>query len=263
MKTVVITGSTRGIGYGLAEAFLDLGCKVLVNGRSPDSVDQAIAKLGAQYDPACIHGQAGDVASLTQMEALWQTAVTRFGQVDIWINNAGLNHPYESLWKLEPEAMEKVVNANILGTMIGSKVAIQGMLVQGHGQLFNMEGAGSNGKVRPGMSVYSASKAAVTLLSNALIKETEGTAVQVGTISPGMVVTDLLMEPLTQDPAMMEKNRRIFNILTDRVETIAPFLAQQMLASDKTGTRIKWLTTTKIMWRFLTAPISKRDPFAE
>lgn len=261
MKTVVITGSTRGIGYGLAEAFLDFGCNVAVNGRSPSSVEQTITKLAGQHDPARIQGLAGDVASLAQMEALWQTAVARFGQVDIWINNAGLGHPFEPMWQLEPEAMEKVVNANILGTMIGSKVAIQGMLAQGHGQLFNMEGAGSNGKVRPGMSVYSASKAAVTLLSDALIKETAGTAVQVGTISPGMVVTDLLMDPLTKDPAMMEKNRRIFNILTDRVETIAPFLAEKMLASAKTGAQIKWLTTPKIMWRFLTARFIKRDPF--
>jgi hypothetical protein len=85
----------------------------------------------------------------------------------------------------------------------------------------------------------------------------------VGTISPGMVVTDLLMDPLTQNPETLEKNRRIFNILTDRVETIAPFLARQMLDSRKTGARIKWLTTPKILWRFLTAPFSKRDPFHE
>ncbi len=261
MKTVVITGSTRGIGYGLAEAFLELGCNVVVNGRSPAGVEQAIKKLTAQYQPERISGRAGDAASLGQMGALWQTAVTRFGQVDIWVNNAGLNHPYVPMWELEPEAMAKVVNANILGTMIGSKVAIQGMMAQGRGQLFNMEGAGSNGKVRPGMSVYSASKAAVHLLSDALIKETEGTAVQVGTLSPGMVVTDLLLEPMAQNPGMLEKNRRIFNMFTDRVETVAPFLARQALASVKTGARIKWLTTPKILWRFLTSPFSNRDPF--
>lgn len=260
MKTIVITGSTRGIGFGLAEAFLDLGCVVVVNGRSPTSVDQAIQRLTARHETDRILGFAADVADLAQVEALWATAVARFGQVDIWINNAGLGHDLQPMWELPLARIKTIVDTNILGLMIGSRVAIRGMLEQGVGQLYNMEGAGSNGHVRKGMSVYATSKAAVHLFSEALVKETEGTAVQVGTISPGMVVTDMLLDPLKNDPDSLTRNRRIFNIISDTPQTVAPFLARKMLENKKSGTNIQWLTRPKLIWRFLASPFSKRNP---
>jgi NAD(P)-dependent dehydrogenase (short-subunit alcohol dehydrogenase family) len=263
MKNVVVTGSTRGIGYGLADAFLDLGCRVVVNGRSPANVEQAVKKLSAKHGADRLHGAAADMADLAQVEALWETAVSRFGQVDIWINNAGLGHDMLPMWELPPERVKAIVDANILGLMYGSRVAIRGMLAQGHGQLYNMEGAGSNGHVRNGMSVYSTSKAAVHLLSQALIQEVGGTAVQVGTLSPGMVVTDLLLDPMKTDPEIFARSRKIFNILSDRVETVTPFLAQKILGNDQNGAKIQWLTRPKMIWRFLTSPFSKRDPFGD
>jgi NAD(P)-dependent dehydrogenase (short-subunit alcohol dehydrogenase family) len=263
MKSIVITGSTRGIGYGLANAFLDLGCGVVVNGRSSSSVEEACQQLAAKHGPERLHGFAADVADLAQVEALWETAVARFGQVDIWINNAGLGHDMLPMWELPPERVKTIVDTNILGLMYGSRVAIRGMLAQGHGQLYNMEGAGSNGHVRNGMSIYSTSKAAVHLFSQALIQETEGTAVQVGTIGPGMIVTDLLLNPMDADPEIFARSRRIFNILSDRVETVTPFLARKILENDEGGAKIRWLTRPKMIWRFLTAPFSKRNPFGD
>lgn len=263
MQSIVITGSTRGIGYGLAEAFLDLGCNVAVNGRSQSSVDKACQQLAVKHGQERLLGFAADVADLGQVEALWQTAVDRFDKIDIWINNAGLGHDLLPMWELPPERIRTIVDGNILGVMHGSRVAVRGMLAQRFGQLYNMQGAGSNGHVRQGMSVYASSKAAVRLLTQALVNETKETAVQVGFLSPGMVVTDLLLDPLAADPASFERSRRIFNILSDRAETVAPFLAQKMLTNDKTGVKIKWLTRPKIFWRFLSAPFNKRDPFGE
>lgn len=260
MKIVVITGSTRGIGFGLADAFLDLGCAVVVNGRSQTSVDQAVQRLAARHDPDRFLGFAADVADLAQVEAMWSAAIDRFGQVDIWVNNAGLSHDLQPMWELEPARIKTIVDTNIWGLMIGSRVAIRGMLEQGFGQLYNMEGAGSNGHVRNGMSVYATSKAAVHLFSQALVQETEGTAVQVGTLSPGMVVTDMLLDPLKNDPEILTRNRRIFNILSDTPQTVAPFLARKMLENNRSGAKIKWLSRPKLVWRFLTAPFSKRNP---
>lgn len=263
MINVVVTGSTRGIGYGLADAFLELGCRVVVNGRSSSSVDQVVEKLAVKYGADRLHGFAADMADLSQVEALWATAVSQFGQVDIWINNAGLGHDMLPMWQLPPERIKTIVDTNILGLMYGSRVAIQGMLAQGHGQLYNMEGAGSNGHVRNGMSVYATSKAAVHLFSQALIQETVGTAVQVGTISPGMVVTDLLLDPMQADPEIFARSQRIFNILSDRVETVTPYLARKILENDKPGAHIQWLTRPKIIWRFLSAPFGKRNPMGD
>lgn len=261
MKSIIITGSTRGIGLGLADAFLARGQAVTVNGRTPQSVQTALETLAKKHGRDCLHGFAADVSDLSQMEALWTSAQNRFGTVDIWINNAGLGHDMKPMWELSPEAVQDVVNANILGTLNGSRVAIQRMQKQGHGQLYNMLGHGSRGKTRPGMTVYGTSKAAVKYLTDALIEEAGDTAVHICTLSPGMVITEMITDRFEADPAVAERAKRVMNILADRVETVAPWLADQILADNKTGTHIRWLTPPKIMWRFLTAPFQKRDLF--
>ena len=89
MKCVVITGSTRGIGFGLAREFLRRGRRVLVCGRNAETTEKAVLAL-AEYG-AEVFGQACDVTQLEQVQALWDAATARFGKVDIWINNAGLS----------------------------------------------------------------------------------------------------------------------------------------------------------------------------
>jgi NAD(P)-dependent dehydrogenase (short-subunit alcohol dehydrogenase family) len=263
MKKIVITGSSRGIGFGLADAFLGLGCAVTVSGRYPHSVGEAVERLKASHSDDAIHGFPCDVSRLEQVEDLWRSATTRFGGVDIWINNAGIGHAMLPLWELPPDETAAVVAANLNGVIYGSRVAIQGMIAQGQGQLYNMLGHGSKGRVRDGMSVYGATKAAVKNLSLAMIGETRDTPVQVGTLSPGMVTTALLMDRLDSDPQILERGRRIFNILTDHVETVCPWLAEKVLENDKSGCHIEWLTNKKITWRFLTAPFNRREIFGE
>lgn len=262
MKSIVITGSTRGIGYGLADAFLARGCAVTVSGRSQDSVDAAVQQLSAQHDAARICGQPCDVTQPQEVDALWRAAVSRLGRVDIWINNAGVGHDYVMLWQLPDEQVQAVVKTNLLGTLNGCRTAIVHMQEQGHGAIYNMEGFGSGGRVRPGLSVYAASKAGVRSLSQSLVAETKDLPVIVGTLSPGMVVTDLLLDPVQDDPQALAQVKRITNILGERVQTVAPWLADRVLDNEKSGAQIAWLTRRKILWRFLTAPFRKRDLFA-
>ena len=259
MKTVVITGSTRGIGYGLADEFLKRGHQVVISGRSNEGVEGAVARLSAQYGMELMLGQACDVTDFGQVQALWGAAVARFGRVDIWINNAGISHPRAPLWEQSATQIEAVVDANLLGAMYGAKVALAGMLRQGGGQLYNMEGLGSGGPVTPGLSLYGATKAGLTYLTRALIREVRDTPVYVCFLSPGMVVTDLLTEGYTN--AELERTKRVFNILADRVETVAPYLVARILTNDKQGARIVWLTKPKATWRFMTAWARKRDLF--
>ena len=131
MKIVIITGSTRGIGYGLAEEFLRLGHKVVISGRSQGSVDKAVEKLASSYDPGNIAGQPCDVTSVEQVQALWDAAVSHFGHVDIWISNAGLGNKYRPPWEQDLAAMETLVKTNVLGVMYGTSIAYKGMLSPG------------------------------------------------------------------------------------------------------------------------------------
>ena len=263
MKNVVITGSTRGIGGGLADAFLTLGCKVMVSGRTAERVKETAELLGGRHGINAVHGHPCDVTQFDQVQALWDAAVARWGRVDIWINNAGISHRQANLWGLGLDEIDGTVETNLLGTLYGCKVAIAGMLAQGGGTVYNMEGLGSAGPIVPGVSVYGASKSAVRYLTTALAKETKDTPVLVGSLSPGMVVTDLLMRSSQDDPARFQRTKKVLNVLADRVETVTPWLAERALENTKNGVTIAWLTTLKSAWRFLTAPLNKRDLFGE
>ena len=261
MKTVVITGSTRGIGFGMAREFLRRGHQVVISGRSSVSVAPAVTRLASEFDIGHLLGHPCDVRDAGQVQALWDAAVARFGRIDIWINNAALSNPRAPFHEQSIERIDAIVDANLRGVMYASRVAIQGMLAQGGGFLYNMEGLGSNGMITPGLIPYGSTKAGLSYLTAGLIKEMQDTAVKVGFLSPGMVVTDLLTEGYSAEELTQAK--RIFNILADRVETVAPFLVERILANDKHGARIAWLTTPKIAWRFMTSPFNKRDVFSE
>lgn len=259
-KTVVVTGGTRGIGLGLAKELLARGANVAICGRSQEAVDKALGELG-NADRAV--GVVADVTDEAAVSALWDAAASRFGSVDIWINNAGISTSRRFLHLADPKEMRAVVETNLLGSIVGSRVALRGFLSAGHGSLWNMEGFGSNGMTSPGMIPYGATKRAVTYLSKALLKETKGMPVEVGRLSPGIVLTDLLFGDYDGQPEQLAKAKKVFNILGDTVETVTPWLAEQVLAHKGTGGHVQWLTRRKAAARFATAGFRKRDLFAD
>ncbi len=262
-KIIVITGSTRGIGYGMADAFLARGHSVVVSGRNQNSVDKALASLLKNHPADHILGHPCEVTDLTQNESLWEAAKNGFGQIDIWINNAGIGHPLINVWEMPKEMLDSVVNINLIGVMYGSRVAVKGMIEQGFGHVYNMEGFGSTGQFRPGLSVYGTTKYALAYLTKALAKETEKTPVKVSALSPGIVTTDFLSEQYEHDPEGYKRAQRIFNILGDKPETVTPWLVDKILANEKSGARIAWLTSALVTWRFMTAGFNKRNLFEE
>jgi len=262
MKNIVITGSTRGIGFGLADEFLKAGCNVVVSGRTQASVDKAVDSLAEKHDPERILGHPCDVGQLPQVEALWEAAASRFGQIDIWINNAGLSHPSVPGWEVPPKVAEHVVSANILGTIYGTRVAVAGMLAQGMGFIYNLEGFGSNGETRQGLAIYGTTKAAITYFTKAIRKDAADIPVKFGTLRPGMVITDMVMEPMRKNPAQLDSVRPIFNIICSRVEEVVPFLARSILANEKNGAIINFMPSWKLAWRFISSLFVKRDVFS-
>jgi NAD(P)-dependent dehydrogenase (short-subunit alcohol dehydrogenase family) len=262
MKNIVITGSTRGIGYGLAEAFLARGCAVTISGRTPEKVEEVVARLSVAYGPERVQGQPCDVRHFAEVQALWDAAEARWGRVDVWVNNAGIGTAQTDFWKHEPEELAAVVQTNVLGAMYGARVALAGMLAQGSGSFYNMEGLGSgDGRRVEGLILYGTTKSALSYLSDALIAETKGSPVLVGALLPGMVATEMLTDPYRGRPEDWERAKPIFNILADRVETVAPWFAEKVLENTKHGVRFRWLTRGKAMARFLMAPVRKRDLF--
>jgi NAD(P)-dependent dehydrogenase (short-subunit alcohol dehydrogenase family) len=263
MKTVVITGSTRGIGRGLAENFLARGCRVMVSGRQQALVDEVVAELATGHGGDNVKGKACEITEVEQLQSLWDEAINGFGKVDIWINNAGISIARKPLRQTDPAAISRVVAVNLGGVLLANQVVLAGMDAQGSGQIWNMEGFGSGGQVQPGMCAYGATKRAVNYINKALQKEVKGTGVQVCTLSPGIVVTDLLVGDYDTSSPEWEKSKKIFNILGDTVATVTPFLVDGVLKADKSGAKVAWLTTGKAFRRFMGAGFNKRDLFRE
>ncbi|MGB1287380.1 MAG: SDR family NAD(P)-dependent oxidoreductase [Aggregatilineales bacterium] len=261
MKSIVITGATRGIGYGMAHEFLQRGHQVTICGRSQQSVDKAVQSLSEHHDASHIIGQPCDVSQYEDVQALWDTAIAQFNQVDIWINNAGVDTKRETLDVLDLAAIDTTLDVNLRGVFYGSRVALQGMMTQGHGMIYNMEGLGSEGRMSKGALIYGTTKYGMTYFTKALAKEMQDTPVKILLLSPGMVVTDLLLGDYEGED--LERAKRFFNILADKVETVTPWLVEQILQNDGSRERIAWLTRPKIFARFLSTPFRKRDLFSD
>ena len=264
MKTIIITGSTKGIGLGMAQEFLNRGQQVVISGRTPERVNEVMRRLGEKFIPDRILGIACDMRDYHQVQNLWEKSAGHFGVVDIWINNAGLAQAQSTFWDLDPEVIRSLVDTNLTGAMFGAKVALRGFLEQGQGAFYNMEGLGSDGRKVEGLTLYGMSKYGLSYLSRSLADEVKDTNVIVGAIRPGMVLTDLILKQYeNKRPDEWADARRIFNILAEKVETVTPYLADEILKNSKNGRIISWLTSGKILWRFATARFSKRDLFTD
>lgn len=259
---VVITGGTRGIGRGLAEEFLRRGHNVVISGRDLAATAAAVAEINACGDGEAA-GTAADVTDYGSLQALWDLAVTQFGPVDIWINNAGVTNRKVKLTDVTNAEISAVVATNLTGLLYGCKVAITGMLAAGQGKIFNMEGFGSDGLTQEGMTIYGATKRAVNYVTKSLAKEFKDSGLIIANLSPGIVVTEFLTRDLyAHDPGELDKRKKLLSLLADRVETVAPALVDGMLRLDKNGGAVRWMTPLQAVGRVIMSPFRKRDPFA-
>lgn len=267
-RVAVVTGGSRGIGAGLVKAFAEAGWEVLFSGRGEESVAGALARLPAELRPR-VQGRVCEADDRTGLERLWEAAAAR-GRVEVVLCNAGRNVPRPDFAGHEEADIREVVDTNLLGPMLAATVFLPRLEAQGGGFFYAMEGLGSQGEIMPGATLYGASKYALAYLLRALAKESRGTKVSIGALSPGMVVTDLLLARqggLAGAAGLPEGQKRVFSILADRVETVAPWLVGRILADVAAGARpgryrrFAWLTKRKAALRFATAAFVKRRVF--
>ena len=258
---VVITGSTKGIGLGMAREFLQRGHNVMISSRTPQAVDQVVAELRDAYPERNVAGRVCDVGDYGQVQNLWDRAAEILGSVDIWVNNAGVETGADLFYKQDRKTIAATINTNLTGLMYCNQIAINGMYKQGGGKIFNMEGFGSNGMVRPRVSVYGTTKSGVRYFTKAVAAELQGSPVKVCYLSPGIVITDLLVPPPEERGPGWEQSKKILNLLADTVETVTPFLVEGMLAVKEGGEAVRWLTPGKIIKRKLMSYFRKRDVF--
>ena len=268
MKTAVITGSTRGLGFEMAKRFHAAGWNLVLNGVNPQRLEQAVETLRAMPGAGAVAGYRGSVAEAGDLQALADFAKENFGTVEIWINNAGVNQPMKPIWELSQQEIDAILNIDLRGAVLGSRLAVQLMERQPEGGfLYNLEGYGSNDAMMLGLNMYGTSKRAVTHFTVALARELEerGSRVKAGRLSPGIMITDFTVNALggEQSIALPEKTKKVYNILGDYPDVVAEHLVKGMLENTKNNAHIQWLTNGKAAWRFMTAAFNKRDFFAE
>jgi NAD(P)-dependent dehydrogenase (short-subunit alcohol dehydrogenase family) len=264
---VVITGSTRGIGLGLAREFLARDHRVMISGRREDTVLRTVAELSGTCPDGMVFGHVCDVTREEDVEALWNEAARVFDSVDIWINNAGRNNPKRRVHEMALAEVEGTLRTNLVGVIYGSIVALRGMSKQGSGWIFNMEGFGSEGMIGIDQVPYGLSKYGLRYFTKALVKTVKGTPVKVGFLSPGIVTTEMAVPAREKRGVFFDQNRKFLNIIADHVETVTPWLVERILWAhgkpSANGIAIRWMTLPRAAGRFISSLFHKRTVIEE
>lgn len=267
MKTVVITGSARGLGFEMAKVFRKNNVNVVISDLNEEKLDKAKKELEEIDSSASVKYCVCNVTKSEEITNLIEFAKNEFGAIDIWINNAGVNQPEKAIWELTEQEINTVLEVDLKGAIMGSKLVMQEMEKVHKGAIYNIEGYGSNDAKMLGLSIYGTSKRAITYFTEALAKESEerNTGVIVGKLSPGIMITDFIVNALgdKEKITLSEKTKKVYNILGDYPDVVAKFLVEGMLKNTKNNAKIEWLTNKKAAWRFMTAGFNKRDFFSE
>lgn len=262
---VVITGGTKGIGLSLARLFCSKGHRVIICGRHEARLQNAIRQIRMQVPYEYqnnINGTICDVTSAPCVEQFVYFIQKTWNNqpVHAWINNAGVSaSANKPLHELEVDEIENIINVNILGLILATRAAVKLMLNQPQGgHVFNMEGAGSRGTPTANMSIYGCSKAAVSQFTRSIEQELVETKIGVHRLSPGIVITTLLVKESTPLRA-----KKIFNILAEECDVVSPFLYDCIRHTKSTGTRNSYLTPLAVIYRFATFFMRKNRFFDE
>jgi gluconate 5-dehydrogenase len=196
-RVALVSGSTRGLGFGLAASLLEAGCTVIVNGRSPQSAAAAARQLRAGKVSAAVHAVAFDVSDEEAVRAGVADAEEAAGQIGVLVNNAGLQHR-APLLDFPAAAWHDVLAVNLTGPfLLGREVAAR-MAERGAGKIINICSVNSE-LARPGISAYTAAKGGLKMLTRSMCAELAPLGIQVNAIGPGYFDTDMTA-PLVADP---------------------------------------------------------------
>ncbi|MFE6967609.1 SDR family NAD(P)-dependent oxidoreductase [Agromyces sp. NPDC057679] len=183
-RTAFISGSTQGIGFAIAHALAAEGVRVILNGRTADRVDAAVAQLRAAHPEADHTGLAADFSAPDEVERL----VDELGEVDILVNNVGLFGLAE-FESVSDEEWSRYFEVNVMSGVRLSRRLLPGMLERGWGRVLLISSE-SGVNIPADMVHYGVTKAAMIALGNGLAKRTRGTAVTVNTVLGGPTYSD-------------------------------------------------------------------------
>lgn len=227
-KTVLVTGSTSGIGETIARTFHKEGANVIFTGRREEKLDEITQELGERA-----FAQKCDLQNLNEAESLFENASKHTGNIDILICNAGINRDNLAL-RMTKDDFSTVLDVNLTSSFLLNKAAIKKMVRNKWGRIINISSIiGSIGNV--GQANYAAAKAGMNAMTKSLALETASRNITINAIAPGFIttaMTDKLSDDIKQNLLNKIPNKK-FGTPQD-IANCAIFLASD-LASYITG----------------------------
>ncbi len=185
-RTAIVTGGTKGIGRGIAEALVREGIDVCISARKQSEIDETVEAL-RRLGKGRVTGIVSDVRDYSQTSALFERTMKEFGRLDILINNAGVGQ-FASVEEMTPEDFRAILETNLFGVFYCCHEAIP-LMKQNGGYIINISSlAGTN--AHPRMAAYNASKFGLNGFSEALMQEVRHDGIKVSYIMPGSVNTE-------------------------------------------------------------------------
>ncbi len=217
-KTAVITGGATGIGFAAAKRFVEEGAFVFIFGRRQESLDAAVADLGS--NARAVNGSVSDEADL---DRLYAAVKAERGTLDIVFANAGTGSMLR-LGEITAEHISETFDTNVKGTIFTVQKALP---LMEHGGSIILTGSSAGTTGAPGMTVYSASKAAVRNLARTWAEDLKGTGIRVNVLSPGATATELAKESLSEEGQKVFASLTPLQRMADPAEigAVAAFLA--------------------------------------
>ncbi|WP_347269404.1 MULTISPECIES: 3-oxoacyl-[acyl-carrier-protein] reductase [Cyanophyceae] len=188
-KVAIVTGASRGIGRAIALALASEGADVVVNyASSSGAAEKVVEEITAKGVGSAI-AVAADVSKADQVDTLLNTVMEKWNRVDVLVNNAGITRD-TLLLRMKPEDWQAVIDLNLTGVFLCTRVVSKVMLKQRSGRIINIASvAGQMGN--PGQANYSAAKAGVIGFTKTVAKELASRGITVNAVAPGFISTDM------------------------------------------------------------------------
>jgi NAD(P)-dependent dehydrogenase (short-subunit alcohol dehydrogenase family) len=199
-KIAIVTGGGSGIGFAISEKFTQNGIETIIVGRDENKLKQAKDKLG----DLC-HAMTCDVSDLSSIPGFISNIITKFGQIDVLVNNAGINMKKE-FQDVTDEEFQKVITTNLTAVFAISREVVKQMLKQKSGSIINISSMAAQYGL-PKVIAYSASKTAIDGMTRAMAVELSPKGIRVNAIAPGFIITDMTDKALNSDP---ERKAKVF-----------------------------------------------------
>jgi NAD(P)-dependent dehydrogenase (short-subunit alcohol dehydrogenase family) len=199
-RLAVVTGASQGLGFSIAQSFIDEGASVLMCARSAGDLEEAAGRLRRTAAPgAKVLAERCDVSSEADVGRMAEVVKTQFGKLDILVSNAGVQGPKGATEEVDWGAWSQTISINLLGTVLCCRGLLPLLRKSTRGKILLLSGGGAT-KPMPFFSAYAAAKAAVVRFGETLAEELREAGIDVNSIAPGAMNTRMLEEVLAAGP---------------------------------------------------------------